>query len=198
MVLVIRMKEKKVKKDTNIKNDKKSELKIKNDNKQTKSKFWDNSNELKKLVTIFVVVVVIFAIFYVLTVVIKNNKSSQPKENNSVAVIQYDEILVGEILNQNQDAYYVLATEEDDNNISQYQSYIDNYKSNENSLKVYEVNLSSVFNKKYMSENSDFDFNQLSEIKFSTATLLKIEDGKLTEYYEGKEEITEYLEDLIA
>lgn len=192
------MKEKKVKKDTNIKNDKKSELKIKNDNKQTKSKFWDNSNELKKLVTIFVVVVVIFAIFYVLTVVIKNNKSSQPKENNSVAVIQYDEILVGEILNQNQDAYYVLATEEDDNNISQYQSYIDNYKSNENSLKVYEVNLSSVFNKKYMSENSDFDFNQLSEIKFSTATLLKIEDGKLTEYYEGKEEITEYLEDLIA
>ena len=26
----------------------------------------------------------------------------------------------------------------------------------------------------------------------------KIEDGKLTEYYEGKEEITEYLEDLIA
>ena len=198
MVLVIRMKEKKFKKDTNIKNDKKSELKIKNDNKQTKSKFWDNSNELKKLVAIFVVVVVIFAIFYVLTVVINNNKSSQPKENNSVAVIQYDEILVGEILNQNQDAYYVLATEEDDNNISQYQSYIDNYKSNENSLKVYEVNLSSVFNKKYMSEDSDFDFNQLSEIKFSTATLLKIEDGKLTEYYEGKEEITEYLEDLIA
>ena len=198
MVLVIRMKEKKFKKDTNIKNDKKSELKIKNDNKKTKSKFWDNSNELKKLVTIFLIVVVIFAIFYVLTVVINNNKSSQPKENNSVAVIQYDEILVGEILNQNQDAYYVLATEEDDNNISQYQSYIDNYKSNENSLKVYEVNLSSVFNKKYMSEDSDFDFNQLSEIKFSTATLLKIEDGKLTEYYEGKEEITEYLEDLIA
>lgn len=192
------MKEKKFKKDTNIKNDKKSELKIKNDNKKTKSKFWDNSNELKKLVTIFLIVVVIFAIFYVLTVVINNNKSSQPKENNSVAVIQYDEILVGEILNQNQDAYYVLATEEDDNNISQYQSYIDNYKSNENSLKVYEVNLSSVFNKKYMSEDSDFDFNQLSEIKFSTATLLKIEDGKLTEYYEGKEEITEYLEDLIA
>lgn len=186
MILVIRVKEKKVK----------SKINNRNNREQSKTKFWDNSNELKKLIVIFVIVVVIFAIFYAITLVIKDNRTSQPKEDNSVAVIQYDEIIVGEILNQNKEAYLVLATEEDD--LPNYQSYIDSYGTKEDALKVYKVNLNSAFNKKYIGEKSNFAFDQLSEIRFNKATLLKIENGEIIEYYEGTDEITEYLKELMA
>lgn len=188
MILVIRVKEKKVK----------SKINNRNNREQSKTKFWDNSNELKKLIVIFVIVVVIFAIFYAITLVIKDNRTSQPKEDNSVAVIQYDEIIVGEILNQNKEAYFVLATEEDDDDLSSYQSYIDSYGTKEGALKVYKVNLNSAFNKKYIGEESNFAFDQLSEIRFNKATLLKIENGEIIEYYEGTDEITEYLKELMA
>lgn len=173
---------------------KKESLKISGNKKS----FWANANEMTRLIVVFLIVVGVFLVFYVITNFIKSGSSSSTDSDDSVAVIQYDEILVGEILNQNRDMYYVLATLEDDPNLSLYVSYVGSYTASEDASKVYTVDLSSVFNNQFVADESDFDIDEVKDIKFKEATLLKVENEQITEYYEGKDEIVEILKELIG
>ena len=58
----------------------------------------------------------------------------------------------------------------------------------------YILNLDSVFNKKYFTDGeSNLYTENPSEIRFKDATLLKVQDGKVVEAYEGKDSIITYL-----
>jgi uncharacterized protein YktA (UPF0223 family) len=67
---------------------------------------------------------------------------------------------------------------------------ISTYSELKNSLKVYTVDLSDAFNKKYVSDESNF--NDEYPI-FKETTILKIENKKITETYEGEEQISAIL-----
>ena len=74
-----------------------------------------NTDELTRLIQIVLIILVLFAGFYLLTYFLKENKSYKYENGNKTpAVIQYDEILAGTILSQNNDDYYVLVIDKDD------------------------------------------------------------------------------------
>ncbi len=164
------------------------------DMKKNNKSLLNNPNEGVRLITVFLIVMLVFAVFYVLTIFIKNGKTEETGKNDGVAVIQYEEILVGEILNQKSDLYYVLIASNEE--LPTYDTYINNYKNSENANAIYKVDLDSIFNQKYVDDNSNFEFDDLKDIRFKGATLLKIEKHKITEYYEGEEKIVEYLNNL--
>ncbi len=163
-----------------------------NKNKKESASVAVNSDEMGKLVRIILVLIVIVVAFYGLTVIItKFQKTSIPDRNKNIvpAVIQYDEILIGTILNQTRDEYYVLIQKDDD----QYQTltsyYLQRYNSNSKSLKVYISNINSVYNQFYISETSNIKTNNINEFRVSTITLIKVKNHEIVEAYEGLEEI---------
>ena len=151
--------------------------------------------EVGKLLKYFLIVLIIFVIFWGLTIFIKNNRKVEPTnvKNNSVTIIQYDEILVGEILEQAKDEYFVLVLNNLKTEKEVYESYIKKSESDEESLKIYTVNLNSAFNSNFISDESNFRIKDIKDIKFKDSTLLKIEEGRIVEYFEGQNEILEYL-----
>ena len=96
-------------------------------NKKAKNKKTNenivSTNELTNLIKIIVIVCVVLLAFYFITVFV--NKKAKTNTNNNedtVAIIQYDKIMVGEILNRPQTEYYVLVKNSDDINSNLYQS----------------------------------------------------------------------------
>lgn len=134
----------------------------------------------KQIIIIMVVILSVILVFYGITVLVSNNKNTEI-DNNSDTVIQYEEILVGEIFKQNNSEYYILAYD-GTNDGQKYKSDINTYTTKENSIKTYYVDLTNAFNKKYVATESNFE-NEFPIFKEST--LLKIANGSIVEVYEG-------------
>ena len=144
----------------------------------------NNTDEfnLISLIKFVVVVIIAFIAFYGITLLVTNNKETKKESNN--AAIQYDEILVGEILNRKNETYYVLV--EDSSSETTLSQYIG---SNNNTKKVFFCDLENAFNKTYKSDESNLYVDNISEIRFKNTTLLEIENGKIVNSYEENEQI---------
>ncbi len=157
----------------------------------------ETNNELINLIKIVVIVCVILLAFYFITLLVnKKTKGSVFGNDDSVAVIQYDKIIVGEILNRPDNNYLVLVKKENDVNSNLYQSYLSIYSGKENALKVYNVDLSEVFNSNYVGDETILD-KGIQNYKFSDTTIIKVDDGSISESYVGTEAIENYLKELI-
>lgn len=155
------------------------------------------NNELVNLIKIIIVVCVILLAFYFITVLVsKKTKGSAFDNDDSVAVIQYDKIIVGEILNRPESSYLVMVEKKDDVNSNLYQSYLSIYSGKENALRVYNVDLGEVFNLDYVGDETILN-EGIQNYKFSDTTLIKINDGNILETYVGLEAIENYLKELI-
>lgn len=144
------------------------------------------SYNIKKAIICFAILVVIIGIFYGITTLVVNNKNKKEEsnENNSYTNIQYDEIIVSNILKQTASDYYVLATTKNDDNYKQYISDFTTYTTKKNALPSYRIDLDNSFNKKYLQDESNFD-NELPV--FSGSTLIRVTGGSITEIYESSE-----------
>lgn len=155
----------------------------------------DDANELKKLAKLVVIVCIVIAVFYIITYFIKNNKNT----NNNVDTteeyteIQYDEIILGELLTRKEEIYYVLAYSFDSGYADLYNMYI---SYSEGDSKIYTTNIDSVFNKKYISSESNLDITNISELRIKDVTLFKISNQQIVEYYEGRDAVIEHLKAL--
>lgn len=138
------------------------------------------------IISLFIVVAVI-VIFYGITVLLTKNKKESITDNNiPEATIQYEEILVGEIFNQKETEYYVLAYASD--NGQTYISSLNTYSKLENATKSYQIDLTSGFNKKYVSSENNFEGQYPT---FGETTLLKIVDKQIVEKYTGSDITTQ-------
>lgn len=178
------------KKQTKQKGQKKQEKQTKKI-KQQKNVIYEaetsNNYELKKLFIFIAVIAILFGLFYIITLFIdKDDKTTNKREQNA-AVIQYDEIILGTLLTQPNDSYYVLIAKEDSN--STYTTYTSQYKTKDGALRIYTSDLDSPFNKMYVSDDSNFDINNVSELRIKEDTLIKVENHELVEYFEGKTDI---------
>lgn len=147
----------------------------------------EERNEIKNLIITLIIIISVLLVFYFITVFITKNQNEKEIDNDtdiSEAVIDYDTILVSEIYKQKQTSYYVLVAIPEDENVTSYENTLTSYSNGENSLKVYQVDLSSALNKKYISEVTDL--NGKFPL-FSETTLLKIENGKIVENYQGED-----------
>ena len=144
-----------------------------------------------------IVVIIIVSLFYGLTVFLTNKKSTstdaETSKSNDKAVIQYSEIIIGEMFDQNQSEYYVLLENKDDNNIASYENLIKTYRGKENHLSFYTVNLNSAFNKKYISNKNNLEKDNF---KIKDTALIKIKNGDIVETYQEHNTINQQLQEI--
>jgi len=153
-------------------------------------------SELKKLAYIFSSIIVVFLIFYGIAYLKMNNKKSPDDE--IVTSIQYEKILVSNILNQNKEDYYVLIYNDEEIYNNYYFHYISSYSKKENSLFTYLVDINNSFNSSYkaLEEASNLNVSNISDLKVKEDTLLKISNGKIISTTEGMENISTYIKSL--
>ena len=163
-----------------------------------------NSEEdysLKRMIKIVMLLLVIFGFFYFITVILIDNKSGE--NNKMTSVIDSSKIILSQLLNRNEDEYYVIATKAsiydssyiETSYIQFYNNYINSYVQEENSLKFYYVDLDNALNKNYLGEEIKIT-NNIENLKLNNEVLFKIKNGKIEEYYVGKDQILDKLSSL--
>lgn len=194
----------KIKKNNNGKSNIRKSSSNLNSNKKIDRGYVDTTSttsELKKLLIIIISILLIFVLcYFIISVALDHKKDSTASESNNSseeATIQYDKILLSQLLNRDLEEYYVFASKSNDDNLSDYENSIYSYTSSEESVKVYDVDLDSSFNKKYISDNSNYDIDSIEDLRVKGTTLFYIKDNKIEDVYDGKELINSKLEELV-
>lgn len=148
-------------------------------------------SEIRKLLIIIGAVCAVMLAFYFITEVVLKNKKDKTIEPDIKLepTIQYEQILMGSLFNQNENDYYVFVYDEDDILVDIYNQYLSTYKNSSDPVKVYKVNLSEDFNKSYISEESYLKGSDITKIKVTGTTLIRISDGEIYRAFEGYDEI---------
>lgn len=147
-------------------------------------------SEVKKTIIIIVVAVVLLVSMYFLTTVILN-KDRDDNSKITENAIQYDEILAGESFNQSEDEYYVIYYDSS-NEYSVISSLISSYQLNNSDTKLYSVDLADGMNKKYVTDG-DIVTDNASSLRVKDTTLLKFNNGEVSEVITDTNEITSFL-----
>lgn len=147
------------------------------------------SDEYKKLIILVAIIASVFILFFILTTLFTKKNHDNIFENKlDASEIQYKEIIIGSMFDKDGE-YYVLLIEKDD----VYKDLFDTYISKIKDDKLYTVDLSNAFNKKYLSDDYSYDDD---EFKVKGTTLVKIDDHKIVQHFETKEGIIEKLKTL--
>ncbi len=166
--------------------------KKKNGKKIKKVEYSDNS-EISKLIKLIVIVTLIVLVFYGITAILNNDEEEETQDQS--ATIQYDEILIGNVLKQPNEEYYVMIYDDEDYDTSLYSTYLDLYKQKDEAIRIYTSQLNNPLNQNFKAEESNLDISDISDLKIQSSTLLKINDGKIEEFYEGKK-LVEHLKEI--
>lgn len=164
----------------------------KNERQLLKTNGSAESDEYRKLIILIVIIASVFVIFYVLTVTFskkKDNKDNIFKNDLSPSEIQYKEITIGRMLSKG-GKFYVLILEDNEQWKDYFEKHIDSIG---DKAKIYTVDLTQAFNKKYIDDYYSYDKD---DFKVKGTVLVKIEDHKITEHFETTEGIIEKLKAL--
>lgn len=172
----------------------------KNKKNKIKIQTTTSDNEVTKIVKILVVLLVILGITYLIAGLITGDiKFGKEKEEETVAEIQYEEILAGESLNRSSDEYYVMYFNFTDNSSSSYITFKDTYTQKENALNMYLVDLEKGFNQSFV-RNDDEEYNKnpdkVEDIKVVNPTIIKVANNMVVENIQGKTEVINYLSEI--
>ena len=167
--------------------------KTKKNVKNIKQNTYNNDTEISKLIKLIIVVSLIVLIFYGLTVLV--NQEKEVENPDTPASIQYDEILIGNVLKQPNEEYYVMIYDDEDYDTSLYSTYLNLYKQKDEAIRIYTSQLNNPLNQNFKAEESNLDISDISDLKIQSSTLLKINDGKIEEFYEG-EKLVEHLKEI--
>lgn len=146
----------------------------------------NEDNQIGNFIKIIIIVSVIFLGFYGLTLII--NKKDKVDETPK-AEFQNDIILIGNVLNQKPDKYYVLVEKQDDDNNVLYETYLSVYKNSKDANRAYFATLDNPLNSMFISEESNLLVSNIEKLKLKDVTLLMVSKGKITEAYEGKDDV---------
>jgi len=150
------------------------------------------NNELKQLGILVGVIVLILGAIYIVSIILKGKDYSSIFDNSlDVSEIQHDEVIIGNLLDQSEDEYYVLILDEEDSYSSIFSNYVETYRSLEYDKKIYTVNLNNIFNISSKEEEINLD-----DLKFKSTILLKVEDGEIEYAIEDSYEIGERILEL--
>ncbi len=151
------------------------------------------TEEMKKFILVLgVVLVIIIAIFAISKIFLKETAEEYEYQAGTVST---NIAIVGTILNNPENEYYVLAYDTKGTDASAYLTYASYYTNNATSpIKIYYLNLNSSFNQAYyVTENSNTKAKAIKDLKMLDGTLLRIKDGKIVEYIEGMDNIASKL-----
>lgn len=172
------------------------------DKKNVKNiKYKNNSGdetEIKSFIVIIIVIVIVIGIIYGLTELLK--KEEKIEDNVTAVTIDYDKISVGTLLNRPYEEYYVLIYNSEDEKAINYSTLMTKYmqtSEEKDYIKIYYCDLANSLNNKYYNVNDDNMSNNkassIEELDFGDLTLIKVSNGKITNYIEDYNDIKEIL-----
>ena len=154
--------------------------------------YTEEQKEIRSFVKILSVILIIFIGLYIFGS-IKGDTKRKIERTNNAGQINYDSLIIGTILSKADKEYYVLVFDSEDLNNSYITNLAANYKSGTNALPIYTADLSLEFNKKYIADESNYDKEDVANLRFKTTTLLKITDGKIIKFIEDEDDIIKEL-----
>lgn len=167
------------------KNSKKIQKNIKN-NVVKKKEEYKEKNQIINLVKIIAIILITVTIITATATIIQKNYKLDNEEETSIT----NEILAGQTFNRSEEEYYVAFY--DFNSDESLESTISNIEN----TKIYKVDLSNAMNKQIIGETSNKKAESSDELKIKETTLIQIKNGKISNYIEGYENITNYLNEL--
>ena len=148
---------------------------------------------VKTFVMITIGVIVFIFLMFAFTKIKTGEWNLFTKENaiKYSAEVQDVKILCGSVLNRSEEEYYVLAYEIKDESSSKYETIVDQYNSGTNNIKLYKLDLSNSRNNIC---KGDLNItNDVSTLKLSVPTLIKVKAGNIIEQYTSYEQIKNLL-----
>ncbi len=165
--------------------------------KKEKNIMTDEQAEIRNFIIILItIVVIVIAIFFFTKYVINDGDVRLPYSDSQTGSVVYDMVTVGTMLSKSEEEYYVLSYSSDSTKAPYYANLVNVYMASEDSLSVYYLNTDDNFNKDYLLlENEEENTNpaNISELTLGELTLIKVEEGKMEEYYSTLEDIENIL-----
>ena len=158
--------------------------------KQSKIVSEDVERVRNLIVLLVVVVLVCVGLFFLTEKMIE--KETKLNEKEQVTEIDYDIATIGTMFNRSEKEYYVLLYSNNEDG-SKLNSVLDSYRSSDNYIKTYYVDLDLKVNSSVLGDIYNKKPSNSNEVKLTGATLYKINNGKVIEAYNGVESIKEIL-----
>ena len=158
--------------------------------KQSKIVSEDVERVRNLIVLLVVVVLVCVGLFFLTEKMIE--KETKLNEKEQVTEIDYDIATIGTMFNRSEKEYYVLLYSNNEDG-SKLNSVLDSYRSSDNYIKTYYVDLDLKVNSSVLGDIYNKKPSNSNEVKVTGATLYKINNGKVIEAYNGVESIKEIL-----
>ncbi len=153
-----------------------------------KMNMQEEQKEVYNLIIIIMIVIAVLSCVYLFSRafiskdLFKKKEDTKTKETTKNVEFDYSKIIVGELLNREYSEYYVLVFDSTDDMAFDYENMLSAY----NKGKIYQIDLSEGFNKKYKSETSNPNAKTINELKFGKLTLIKVKNGSIVKYLEDK------------
>ena len=157
-----------------------------------------DNNQLYEKIAMVLGILIFIVLFYLLTLYITNKHTEKDKTDDKTtteATISYDDISLGTSLSMSDSEYLVIYYDKSNEElVNNYTSLINDYKSKENSLKIYTVDMSNPLNK--TDTTKDVNTTPLSEdeLVIKGPTLIKVSDKAVLQYIEG-DDIVSYFDE---
>ncbi len=155
----------------------------------------EESKEVKKFILVVISLVAIIVLIYFFTKIFVTKDLVKGHEvSYQDGVINYDNLIVGNMLSKNDKEYYVIAFDSTSNDSAYYHTLISAYKNKDKALNIYSIDLSNELNKKYIDVNKpNLEFTSLDNLKLGEVTLFKVKVGKVSIYLTNVEDIKKEL-----
>ena len=150
----------------------------------------------KKIIIVVGSIIIIFAVFYFITVYVTENSTPDYSKNLTTTdgTISYSEIMAGRSFSMPEKDYYVLFYDRSNSDVlTALSGSISDYRSKDDNLALYTVDMSNAINKKYANETSNWSPSSVSELAINGPTLIHFTDGVVVEYFEGETDIVNQL-----
>lgn len=148
-------------------------------------------NDSSKFIVIVLFILAVIGMLWLVDA-LKSNKNEE-EEKEVTPKIQYSEVIVGNMLDQKYDEYYVIAYKEKENKKELIDYLLSKHLTGEH---YYTIDLTKAQNLVSVADESNFKSENIGEIKFKDTTLLEIKKGKITNNYESVDKIVDYLKSL--
>lgn len=160
---------------------------LKKERKLRNANIEDNENYIGRFIGTIGGILLVLVISYLLVgiFITKTIKFGKDKEEDPIINIDNTTILLGNALSQKDSEYYVIIYDVNDDNktISNWLSY---YKNNNKEAIFYTVDSKNKMNAKYIVEkDSNPEAKSLEDLKVIAPTIIKVNDGQITDYKEG-------------
>lgn len=151
----------------------------------------EDMTNIRNLIILLIIVVGVCIGLYFLTEHMIEKDTAKTNTNNE-AIINYYIATIGTMFNRIEEEYYVLIYSSEDNG-TDLDSVLSTYRSSDNYIKTYYVDLDKKINNSAISEETNKKPSSSTEVKVVGPTLYKIVNGKVSNCYIGVDEIIEVL-----